>query len=56
MDSLKSKDYHKGKKVGVYLPEELYFTLKEYCNKSGESMTSIVIESLEHFVDVIQDI
>lgn len=56
MESSKSKDYHRGKKVGVYLPEELYFKLKDYCNTSGESMTSIVIESLEHFVDVIQGI
>ena len=47
------KDYHKGKKIQVYLPDELHKALKEYSLKSGESITSIVIESLEHFYNVV---
>lgn len=49
----KSKDYHKGKKIGVYIPEEKYNALKEYSIKSGESLTSIVNESINHFIQVL---
>lgn len=47
------KDYHKGKRLTVYLPEELHKALKDYSLKSGESLTSITIESLEHFYKVV---
>lgn len=48
-----AKDYHKGKRITVYIPEEMHKVIKEYCDKSGETITSITIESLEHFINVV---
>lgn len=48
MESSNSKkDYHKGKKVGVYLPEAVYEALVKASGESGKSMTFIIIQALE---------
>ena len=51
MESLNSKkDYHKGKRVGVYLPEAVYEALVCASEETGQSMTHIIIQALEEIL------
>lgn len=44
------KDYHKGKKINAYIPEELYILLEECADMYDTSKTSIITDALYSFI------
>ena len=45
-----SKDYHKGVRLQVYIPDELHEILLDQSNKYNMSKTKIVIDALYSFI------
>ena len=44
------KDYHKGKKIQCYIPEELAAALDDNAKKYNTSKTSIIIDALYSYI------
>lgn len=48
--SEKKKDYHKGKKINAYVPEELYQLLDQYSKMYGTTKTVIITDALYSYI------
>lgn len=44
------KDYHKGKKINAYVPEELSELLNQYSELYGVTKTHIIVDALYSFI------
>ena len=45
-----SKDYHKGKKINAYIPDELYQALEECALIYGTTKSKIIVDALYSFI------
>ena len=48
--NVKKKDYHKGKKINCYIPDEDYTLLYEFASEHETSISDVIRESIHIYL------